>query len=179
MIRGLLVGAVRQAAGARLTCCRAVSTASRKPQSALLTQLSSQHAHFSVGTPAAEIAQTRVEHSVEGADPDKAFAVIAFSGKQYKCVEDDLLICDRQDNLDIGDEIVIDDVLLIGTGTETIVGRPLVQSASVRAVCEQHPKDKKTIIFKKKRRKGYRRKNGFRRQLTVLRVLEINKGASS
>jgi len=122
--------------------------------------------------------QTRVEHAVGDADPNAKFAVISFSGKQYKCVEDDLLICDRQD-VDIGSEVIINDVLLIGSPSETIIGRPLVKAASVRTVCEQHPKDKKTIVFKKKRRKGYRRKNGFRRQLTALRVLEINDGSSS
>ena len=126
------------------------------------------------------VLQTRVAHPVLGADPvvSQKFAVIAFSGKQFKCVEDDLLICDRQE-IDIGAEIVIDNVLLIGTQTQTIVGRPKVQGASVRAVCEQHPQDKKTIVFKKKRRKGYRRTNGFRRQLTVLRVVEINDGTAS
>ena len=134
---------------------------------------------FSVAGEMEPIVQTRVEHKLSGpttaTGTQTKFAVIQLSGKQYKCVEDDLLICDRQE-LDIGSEVVINDVLLVGTPTETIVGRPNVSRASVRAVCEQHPKDKKTIVFKKKRRKGYRRKNGFRRQLTALRVLEINDG---
>lgn len=122
------------------------------------------------------ILQTVVQHVPDSAVPhNEKFAVIAFSGKQYKCVEDDLLICNRQ-QVDIGEEILVKDVLLVGSPNETIIGRPLVQQASVRMICEQHPQDKKTIVFKMKRRKGYKRKNGFRSQLSVFRVLEINDG---
>jgi large subunit ribosomal protein L21 len=164
MIRGLF-------AAVRGTHARAVVTRAAASPRCLSEAAAAAHA---------QVLQTRVAHPVPGADAagaNQKFAVIAFSGKQFKCVEDDLLICDRQE-IDIGTEIVIDDVLLVGTQAQTIVGRPKVQGASVRAVCEQHPQDKKTIVFKKLRRKGYRRTNGFRRQLTALRVVEINDGTT-
>ena len=50
---------------------------------------------------------------------------------------------------------------------------PPLTHAQVKAVCEQQTKDKKVIVFKKKKRKGYRRRNGFRRQITVLRVTKV------
>ena len=142
-----------------------------EPTGPIITQTVVSHPTSTSGTSVSDSANA-------GAGADNKFAVIALSGKQFKCVEDDLLICDRQ-KVDIGEEVTFDQVLLVGTPDQTVVGRPLVQSATVRAVCEQHPKDKKVIVFKKKRRKGYRRKNGFRRQLTVFRVLEINDGSSS
>ncbi len=102
--------------------------------------------------------------------------MVAFSGKQFKVVEDDLLVTDWRAEVGVGEEVVLRDVLLVGSPEATVVGRPRVVGATVRAVCEQHLKDKKTIIFKKKRRKGYRRKNGFRRMLSVFRILKIDGG---
>lgn len=64
-------------------------------------------------------------------------------------------------------------VLLLGNVNQTIVGRPLVEGAKVRARVEEQTLDAKIDVFKKKRRKNYRRWNGFRRQVTVLRVTDI------
>jgi large subunit ribosomal protein L21 len=64
-------------------------------------------------------------------------------------------------------------VLLLGNVNQTIVGRPLVKGAVVRARVEEQTLDEKIDIFKKKRRKNYRRWNGFRREVTVLRVTDV------
>lgn len=65
-------------------------------------------------------------------------------------------------------------VHMIGSPELTRVGRPWVEGANVKCEVEEQTKDAKVIIFKKKRRKGYKRKNGFRREVTVLRVLGID-----
>lgn len=64
-------------------------------------------------------------------------------------------------------------MLLLGNVNETIVGRPLVEGARVRARVEEQTLDAKIDIFKKKRRKNYRRWNGFRREVTILRVTDV------
>lgn len=64
-------------------------------------------------------------------------------------------------------------VLLLGNVNQTFVGRPFVEGAVVRARVEEQTLDAKIDIFKKKRRKNYRRWNGFRRQVTVLRVTDV------
>ena len=65
------------------------------------------------------------------------------------------------------------DVLLIGTKDQTIVGRPLIPNAKVIATVEEQTRDKKLIVFKKKKRKGYKKKQGHRSYITVLRINDI------
>ena len=73
----------------------------------------------------------------------------------------------------MGEEFDIPGVLLVGSMNQTIVGRPYVADSLVRAVAEEQTKDAKVIVFKKKRRKKYRRKQGHRSKVTVLRIQEI------
>jgi hypothetical protein len=67
----------------------------------------------------------------------------------------------------------LDKVLLIGTKTETAIGTPILESAKVYATVEEQAKSEKVIVFKKKRRKNYRRFKGHRQQITTLRILDI------
>ncbi|KAJ6769845.1 hypothetical protein OIU79_020658, partial [Salix purpurea] len=62
---------------------------------------------------------------------------------------------------------------MLGSSTQTIIGRPMVPDATVHAVVEEHALDAKVIIFKKKRRKNYRRTKGHRQELTKLRIADI------
>ncbi|KAK0578834.1 hypothetical protein LWI29_016955 [Acer saccharum] len=62
---------------------------------------------------------------------------------------------------------------MLGSASQTIVGRPIVPEAAVHAVVEEHALDAKVIIFKKKRRKNYRRTKGHRQELTKLRITDI------
>ncbi|KAH9748708.1 50S ribosomal protein L21 [Citrus sinensis] len=70
-------------------------------------------------------------------------------------------------------QLILNKVLLLGSQHQTIIGRPMVPDAAVHAVVEEHALDAKVIIFKKKRRKNYRRTKGHRQELTKLRIVDI------
>jgi large subunit ribosomal protein L21 len=72
-----------------------------------------------------------------------------------------------------GDTVTFDQVLLAGDGEEISVGTPEVKGASVKAEVLRHARDKKIIVFKRKRRKGYRKKQGHRQNFTEVRIDEI------
>mgnify|MGYP003307799487 FL=1 len=72
-----------------------------------------------------------------------------------------------------GSKVSFDDVLLIDNGSKVIVGNPVVKDASVEAKVLKHLKDDKVIVFKKKRRKGYRVKNGHRQSLTEIIIEKV------
>jgi large subunit ribosomal protein L21 len=99
------------------------------------------------------------------------YAVISDRGKQYTVQAGDRV---RIDLLDAqpGSEIVFDRVLLVG-GDEVRVGRPVVEGASVKGTVLGEHKDRKIVVFKKKRRKNHRRRNGHRQHETVVRITEI------
>eukprot|EP00614_Pseudopedinella_elastica_P010538 CAMPEP_0172609676 /NCGR_PEP_ID=MMETSP1068-20121228/29617_1 /TAXON_ID=35684 /ORGANISM="Pseudopedinella elastica, Strain CCMP716" /LENGTH=170 /DNA_ID=CAMNT_0013413239 /DNA_START=32 /DNA_END=544 /DNA_ORIENTATION=- len=137
--------------------------------------------------PKPSITQTVVRHPIYLLDPyltqaDKDeiqstaganFAVIGLSGTQYKVTVDDVVVSNLIHGVDIGESLEISEVLLLGSQNETVVGRPYVSGVKVVLEVEEHTKDKKVIIFKKKRRKGYKRTKGFRRDVTLLRVKDI------
>ena len=102
------------------------------------------------------------------------FAVLKLSGSQYKVTVGDVLTVNKVPEAEVGKSLHIDDVLLVGTPNQTIVGAPLVPNARVTLEVEEQKKDKKVLVFKKKRRQGYQRKNGARRHITVLRVASID-----
>ena len=99
------------------------------------------------------------------------YAVIRAGGKQYKVQAGDIIRVEKLENK-LGSEMDITDVLLIG-GDATSVGAPLVKGASVTVVVTKQTKDRKVIIFKKKRRKDYRRTQGHRQDYTTLKVKSI------
>lgn len=104
------------------------------------------------------------------------FAVIETLGRQYKVSVGDKIKVDRiaKDKEDVpeGTAIVFDRVLMIG-GDESQVGTPILAGASVAAKVVEQGKEKKVLAFKKKRRKGYTRKVGFRRSFTVVQIESI------
>lgn len=103
------------------------------------------------------------------------YAVIRTGGKQYRVTPGELL---RVESLpgEVGGELTFSDVLLTADADDIRVGTPCVPGASVSARVVEHGKEKKVLVFKKKRRKGYRRKQGHRQQFTALRVTAINPG---
>jgi large subunit ribosomal protein L21 len=104
------------------------------------------------------------------------FAIVKSGGKQYRVEAGDQITVERIAG-DVGSEVSLTEVLALG-GIETpVVGRPLVPSASVRAKIVRQPRGTKVLVFKKKRRKNYRRKRGHRQELTVLKIEEIAAGA--
>ncbi|RZI45989.1 50S ribosomal protein L21 [Rickettsiales endosymbiont of Peranema trichophorum] len=96
------------------------------------------------------------------------FAVIETGSKQYHLKVGDIISIERIDG-DVGTVVTFDNVLAIGDR----VGAPLLDSAHVKAEIISHQKSKKVLVFKKKRRHNYRRKNGHRQCVSVLRIQEF------
>ncbi|HYD32786.1 MAG TPA: 50S ribosomal protein L21 [Azospirillaceae bacterium] len=101
------------------------------------------------------------------------FAVIRTGGKQYKVANGDVI---RVEKLEVepGATIQLDDVLMVSDGGDARIGTPVVAGASVTAEVVKQDRGPKIIVFKKKRRQNYRRKNGHRQDLTVLKITGIN-----
>jgi len=106
------------------------------------------------------------------------FAVIKTGGKQYKVQEGDILYVEKL-NMEKGQKVTLDKVLLIGDEGNTLIGTPLVKNALVKAEIVENFKDKKVIVFKKKRRKQYRKKRGHRQELTRIKIEEIVSGVKA
>jgi large subunit ribosomal protein L21 len=99
------------------------------------------------------------------------YAIIKTGGKQYRVTEGDTL---RVEKLDVESGAVkFDQVLLIG-GDQVKIGAPMVEGASVDAQVLRHERAKKIIVFKKKRRKGYHKKQGHRQAYTEIKITGIN-----
>jgi large subunit ribosomal protein L21 len=104
------------------------------------------------------------------------FAVIRTGGKQYKVAQDDLITVEKLDGK-AGATIELGEVLMVGEGADVTTGAPLIEGASVSATLVEQRRGPKIIVFKKKRRQNYRRKNGHRQYETVLRITGITAGA--
>jgi large subunit ribosomal protein L21 len=105
------------------------------------------------------------------------YAIVEIAGQQFKVAKDQKVFVNRLKG-DEGANVTFDQVLLIGDGDAVTVGAPAIDGAAVEAKILKHLKGDKIIVFKKKRRKGYRVKNGHRQPLTQL-VIEgiLEKGA--
>ena len=102
------------------------------------------------------------------------FAVIKTGGKQYRVTKDDMIVVETVAG-EPGSTVRFEDVLMIGDdGKAPSVGTPFLEQAAVFAEVVQQTRGDKIIVFKKKRRKGYRRKHGHRQALTVLRITDIS-----
>lgn len=104
-----------------------------------------------------------------GSEPDR-FAVMELGGTQYKVSTDDLITVERLRGFNVGEKFRNESVLLVGSRSATIIGSPLVPGAYVEAIIEEQALANKVIVFKKKRRKGYRRWKGYRAALSVVRI---------
>jgi len=100
------------------------------------------------------------------------FAVIKSGGKQYRIKVGDILAVEKLDAQE-GEKIIFDQVLLIEDDKNTLIGTPIVERAQVIGEVIENFKDKKVIVFKKKRRKQYRKKTGHRQELTRVKIEEI------
>jgi large subunit ribosomal protein L21 len=102
------------------------------------------------------------------------FAVVKTGGKQYKVSEGDIIQVEKLDE-ERGATITLDQVLMVGEGDQVQTGAPFLDGASVTCEIADQFKGPKIIVFKKKRRKKYRRKNGHRQLYTRLKVTQISK----
>lgn len=101
------------------------------------------------------------------------FAVVKTGGKQYRVSEEQKLLVEKLDG-DAGARVALDQVLMIGEeGAKPTVGDPLVEKAVVFAEVVRQTRGEKIVVFKKKRRRNYRRKAGHRQNLTLIKVLKI------
>ena len=100
------------------------------------------------------------------------YAVIRTGGKQYRVAADDVIEVERLKG-EPGDKLELDVLMMGGGEGEPQIGAPLVANAMVSAEVVEHKRGEKIIIFKKKRRQNYRRKNGHRQELTTIRIVDI------
>lgn len=100
------------------------------------------------------------------------FAIVEIAGQQFKVAKDQKVYVHRLPNEE-GAAVSFDNVLLIGNGGDVTVGAPAIEGAVVGAKVLKHLKGDKVIVFKKKRRKGYRVKNGHRQYLTQIQIGDI------
>ena len=100
------------------------------------------------------------------------YAVVKTGGKQYKVSAGDVLRTERLDT-PVGEIITLDEVLLVSDGETVQVGSPVLAEAKITARVTGHGRHRKIVVFKYKRRKGYRRKQGHRQQYTELAVENI------
>ena len=105
------------------------------------------------------------------------YAIVDIAGQQFKIEKDQQIFVHRLEAKE-GSEVDFDQVLLVDNSGKVNVGAPVIKGAKVTAKVLEHLKDDKVIVFKKKRRKGYRVKNGHRQYLTKLEILKIEEKAS-
>ena len=100
------------------------------------------------------------------------YAIVEIAGQQFKVEKDQRIFVHRLEQKE-GDKISFDNVLLVDNDGKVKVGAPAVKGATVDATVLEHLKGDKVIVFKKKRRKGYRKKNGHRQYLTSVKIDNI------
>lgn len=105
------------------------------------------------------------------------YAIVEIAGHQYKVQKDQQVFVNRLDAKE-GAKIKFDKVLLTDKDGDVTVGAPAINGLAVHATVERHLKGDKILIFKKKRRKGYQKLNGFRPYLTEIRITDIKKAAA-
>ena len=106
------------------------------------------------------------------------YAIVEIAGQQFKVEKDQQIFVHRLDTEE-GSKIDFDKVLLMDDSGTVNVGAPVITGARVTAKVLEHLKGDKVIVFKKKRRKGYKVKNGHRQYLTKLEILTIDAKASA
>lgn len=100
------------------------------------------------------------------------YAIVEIAGQQFKVEKDQQIFVHRLEGNE-GDKIEFDSVLLKSDGGKVTLGTPVVKNSKVTAKILEHLKGDKVIVFKKKRRKGYKKKNGHRQYLTKIAIESI------
>ncbi len=104
-------------------------------------------------------------------------AIVEISGKQYTVNEGDRLKVASQPS-EVGNTLTFDHILFANDGKKDLIGTPTIKGATVQAKVIEHGRNRKVLIFKKKRRKGYQRKNGHRQGYTLLQIDKIKFSAA-
>lgn len=100
------------------------------------------------------------------------YAIVEIAGQQFKVQKDQKIFVHRLD-AEAGKKVDFDKVLLVENDGKVTLGAPAVKDAKVSAKVEEHVKGDKVIVFRKKRRKGYKKKNGHRQSFTAITITDI------
>ena len=100
------------------------------------------------------------------------YAILASGGKQYRVEEGDVLRLEKLDG-DVGASVSFDQVLMVSDGEEVQLGRPILEGATVHAHVVEQDKAKKILVFKFKRRKHFRKRQGHRQPYTAVKIDRI------
>ena len=100
------------------------------------------------------------------------YAVLKTGGKQYRVEKEDVVLVEKLDAND-GDQVVLNDILMIGEGKKVTLGSPLVNDAAVMAQVIRQTRGPKITMIYKRRRKNSRRKQGHKQNLTLLKIIDI------
>lgn len=101
------------------------------------------------------------------------YAVVKIKGHQYRVQPDGLIQVQLIDS-EVGQKVTFDEVMMVADGDDVKVGSPTIEGATVDAEIIEHGRSRKIVVFKKKRRKNYRRKNGHRQGFTQIKITGIN-----
>ncbi len=101
------------------------------------------------------------------------YAIVNFKGNQYKVEKESTLKVPYLADKEVGSELEINDIYMLRNDDDIEIGRPTVDKAKVIAEVIAHKRDRKIIVFKKKRRKGYAKKQGHRQDFTEIRIKDI------
>ncbi len=100
------------------------------------------------------------------------YAIVEIAGQQFKVAKGDKIYVHRLKEEE-GSDIKLDKVLLVENDADIKVGQPMIKDAVISAKVLEHLKDDKVLVFKKKRRKGYKKLNGHRQQLSRIEIQDI------
>jgi large subunit ribosomal protein L21 len=100
------------------------------------------------------------------------YAIVDIAGKQFKVAKDQYIYAPKLDG-EAGSAVSFEQVLLVDNGTSVEIGAPTVSGVKVSGKILEHVKGNKVIVFKKKRRKGYVKRNGHRQQFTKVQIESI------
>jgi large subunit ribosomal protein L21 len=102
------------------------------------------------------------------------YAIIKTGGKQYKVEEGLNLVVEKLNKAEVGQEVILDQVLLFADGDKAIVGKPVIKGVKVLAVVVAQKRAAKVLVFKRKPKKGYKKLQGHRQYVTEIKVTKIN-----
>lgn len=100
------------------------------------------------------------------------YAIVEICGKQFRAEKDKVLKVPTL-HQKVGEKVEFGNVLLTYDGSKTKIGSPIVKGAKIAAEVVEHGRDKKIIVFKKKRRKGYKIKKGHRQAFTKIKIRDV------
>jgi len=106
------------------------------------------------------------------------YALVKTGGKQYRVSKGDTILVERMSAVE-GEQIILNDIVMLGDGDKVTIGTPRVDGAGVSATVMRQTRGPKIIIFRRKRRKNHRRTQGHRQDLTLLKINEIAEDAKS